>query len=78
MWEIFTFCGKQPYDEMNDQEVIDDAIRGEERTLLERPDYCPPSVYEVMLRCWEDDPESRANFEEVHSSLNTIYEQTDL
>ena len=78
MWEIFTFCSQQPYDEMTDQEVIDDAIRGAERTLLERPDYCPPEVYEVMLRCWEDDPESRANFEEVHSSLNAIYEQSDL
>ena len=78
MWEIFTFCSQQPYDEMTDQEVIDDAIRGAERTLLERPDYCPPEVYKVMLRCWEDDPESRANFEEVHSSLNAIYEQSDL
>ncbi len=38
----------------------------------------PPEVYKVMLRCWEDDSESRANFEEVHSSLNAIYEQSDL
>ena len=78
MWEIFTFCSQQPYDKMTDQEVIDDAIQGAERTLLERPDYCPPEVYEVMLQCWEDDPESRANFEEVHSSLNAMYEQSDL
>ncbi len=78
MWEIFTFCDKQPYDDMTDQEVIDDAIRGPNRKLLERPSFCPPEVYEVMLRCWEDDPDARANFEELHTSLNAIYEHSDL
>ena len=78
MWEVFTFGMKQPYDEMSDQEVIDDAIKGADRQLLERPKDCPSKVYEVMLRCWEDDPDKRAKFEEVHTALLALYENNDL
>ena len=78
MWEVFTFGMKQPYDEMTDQEVIDDAIKGADRQLIERPKDCPPKVYEVMLRCWVDDPDKRAKFEEIHTSLTTLYENNDL
>ena len=28
MWEIFTLCKCQPYEEMEDQEIIQDAIKG--------------------------------------------------
>ena len=74
MWEIYTFAKKQPYEDMTDQEVIDDAIKGPDRQLLTRPEHCPPEVFDVMLGCWVDDPEKRVNFENVHSSLAAIYE----
>ena len=77
MWEIFTYGVKQPYNEMNDQELIDDAIKGPERQLLEKPDSCPAEVYEVMLQCWVDDPEGRAHFAELHSMLEAIYEHSN-
>ena len=73
MWEIFTFAKKQPFDEMTDQEVIDDSVKGAERQLLLRPEACPPEVYEVMLRCWVHEPNERADFEEVQSSLSTLH-----
>ena len=73
MWEIFTFAKRQPYDEMTDQEVINDSIKGTNRILLSRPDTCPEEVFEVMLRCWVHETEERANFEEVYSSLASIY-----
>ena len=28
MWEIFTLCKCQPYEEMEDQEIIQDVIKG--------------------------------------------------
>ena len=78
MWEIFTFAKKQPYEDLSDQEVIDDAVKGEERQLLEIPEYCPPEVYEVMLQCWINEPDERANFEDVHSSLAALHAYSDI
>lgn len=74
MWEVFNFAGKQPYNDMTDQEVIDDAIKGPDRMLLPRPDCCPVEVYEVMKRCWVDNPAERTKFNEVYSLLEAIYE----
>ena len=69
MWEIFTLTKTQPYEELDDQEMIQDAIRGASRRLLDRPEACPMEVYQVMLRCWEYSPEDRATFEEVFNTL---------
>ena len=74
MWEIYTFAKKQPYEDMTDQEVIDDAIKGPDRELLMRPEHCPLEVYDIMLGCWVDDPEKREDFDGVYSYLTTIYE----
>ena len=74
MWEIFTLAKHQPYEEIDDQEVIQDAIRGLSRRLLEKPEFCPMEVYEVMLRCWEYAPDDRANFEEIFNTLAAIHQ----
>ena len=73
MWEIFTLTKTQPYEELDDQEMIQDAIRGASRRLLDRPEACPMEVYQVMLRCWEYSPEDRATFEEVFNTLAAIH-----
>lgn len=73
MWEIFTLCQHQPYGELEDQEVIQDAIRENGRKVLARPEACPASVYDVMLRCWETKAQQRAPFREVADSLAAIY-----
>jgi len=38
MWEIFMLTKTQPYEELDDQEMIQDAIRGASRRLLDRPE----------------------------------------
>ena len=73
MWEIYTLGKVDPYEEMTDEEVIADAIRGPDRKLLPRPDLCPQKVYDVMLRCWTHDPLIRASFGEIYSQLFLIY-----
>ena len=78
MWEIFTFAKIQPYEGMSDQEVIDDAVKGQNRMLLPIPEYCPQEVYEVMLRCWVHEPEERADFDEIHTSLAAIHAYSDI
>ena len=78
MWEVFTFSKEQPYESMTDQEVIDDAIKGPDRMLLPRPEYCPEVVYEVMKACWIDEPEDRARFLDAQRMLENICNCRDL
>lgn len=73
VWEIFTLGRAQPYEYLEDQEVIQEALKEEARLLLERPDVCPQGVYDVMLHCWETKAKDRAGFKEVFDSLNAIY-----
>ena len=73
MWQIFTFSKLQPYDDMTDQQVIENAITDSGRVILAKPSCCPAEVYGVMLRCWDSDPETRATFEELYQSLTETY-----
>jgi hypothetical protein len=72
VWEIYTLGKKQPYEELDDQDMIQDAIRGTGRKIMGRPEGCPQAVYEVLLRCWEYAAADRATFREIHDSLNLI------
>ena len=69
MWEIFMLAKDRPYSDMEDMEVVNDAIEKEERTLLQQPDHCPDNVFEIMMRCWAKNPKDRATFEELHTML---------
>ena len=73
MWEIYTLGKVDPYEEMTDEEVIADAIRGPDRKLLSRPDLCPQEVYDIMQRCWVPEPTMRADFGEIYSRLFMMY-----
>ena len=72
LWEIFTLAKEQPYHDMGDQEVIDSALKGENRLLMNKPENCPDEIYEVMLRCWVHDPTKRAAFAELYETLKEI------
>ena len=78
MWEIFTLGKEVPYPDLLDQEVIDDAIRGKNRTIPSQPEKCPPEAYHVMLRCWEAETADRADFEEVYNLLAQIHAYSDI
>ena len=78
MWEVFTLAKDQPYTSLSDQEVIENAVNTEEMKLLAKPEHCPEEVYEVMLQCWEKDPEARINFEDVYSSLAALHSYSDM
>ena len=73
LWELYTLAKCDPYDDMTDEEVIQDAIRGPNRKLLPRPEACPLEVYDVMLRCWVNEPAMRADFGEIYSRLYMCY-----
>ena len=73
LWEIFSMAEHDPYTELSDEEVIDNATKGPKRSLLEMPEVCPDDIFEVMKRCWVHEPSMRADFEEIYSRLFLSY-----
>ena len=71
MWEIFTLAKIQPYSDMSDKQVIEDALRGKNRTLLAKPNMCPLEVYKIMLECWAHNSNGRATFEKLFLLLTS-------
>ena len=72
MWEIFMLAKDRPYSDMEDMELVNDAIESEERLLLQQPEHCPDDVYRVMMSCWAHDAKDRATFSELYTALAQI------
>ncbi|CAH2006302.1 unnamed protein product, partial [Acanthoscelides obtectus] len=67
-WEIFS-RGDTPYTGMSNskaREKIDNGYR------MPPPESTPDEMYRLMLRCWEYKPESRPNFEQIHTIVETL------
>ncbi|XP_041533534.1 macrophage-stimulating protein receptor isoform X2 [Microtus oregoni] len=72
LWELLT-RGAPPYPHIDPFDLTYFLAQGRR---LPQPEYCPNSLYQVMLRCWEADPAARPTFralvmevEQVVSSL---------
>ncbi|XP_048087203.1 NT-3 growth factor receptor isoform X2 [Alosa alosa] len=72
MWEIFTY-GKQPWFQLGNNEVIECITQGR---VLERPRLCPKEVYDVMLGCWQREPQQRLNIKEIQNILFALGKAT--
>ena len=73
MWEIFTLAKEQPYNNMSDKQVVENALKGKNRKILAKPDVCPLKVYKIMLECWEHNSDQRATFDELFQLLMSIH-----
>ena len=73
LWEIFTLCKRQPFTNLADQELIEDAIRGAKRKIPDQPDVCPNDIYEIMKSCFHHEPSERAAFNVLCDQLNECY-----
>lgn len=73
MWELYTLCRCVPYTDISDNDVIADALIGENRQILPRPSNCPFEVYDLLLRCFEHRINLRADFEEIYARLFVVY-----
>lgn len=75
LWEIFMLCKEQPYGELNDEDVIENAgevFRDSKKQIyLSRPPPCPQSLYELMLQCWARDCRERPSFHDIHALLTS-------
>lgn len=69
VWEIFS-KGGTPYQGMTNtraRELIDSGYR------MPAPEGTPDEVYQLMLRCWQYDPEDRPHFAEIHATVDLLY-----
>ncbi|XP_053726647.1 discoidin domain-containing receptor 2 isoform X1 [Synchiropus splendidus] len=73
LWEIFTLCKEQPYSLLSDEQVIENTgefFRNQGRQIhLYAPPLCPPSLFELMMRCWGRDISDRPSFEGLYEAL---------
>lgn len=40
--------------------------------VLERPRVCPKEVYDVMLGCWQREPQQRLSIKEIYRTLHAL------
>lgn len=66
LWEMLTF-GEEPWIGLNGSEILRKIDREGER--LYEPEASPPTMYEMMLRCWMRDPAERPTFASLRESL---------
>ena len=70
-YEIFTF-GKAPYETLNNgDEILEFLSQG---NRLERPTNVNDQLYEIMLDCWNADPDSRPTFQVLEKAFFEIVE----
>ncbi|KAK7887030.1 hypothetical protein WMY93_026651 [Mugilogobius chulae] len=73
LWEMLSVCQEQPYSNLTDEQVIDNAgefFRDQGRQVyLTRPAVCPQGLYELMLSCWNRDCKLRPAFADIHAFL---------
>lgn len=66
LWEIFTFCAK-PYAEIETTDLLKKILAG---VRLSMPQMVTLNVYNLMIRCWLVDPDSRPTFKDLTSEFN--------
>ena len=50
IYEIFTLAKEQPYNDLSDKQVVEDALKRENRKILSKADLYPLEVCEIMLK----------------------------
>ena len=76
VWEIYTMGREIPYSTLEDKEMVEDALKGEQRMILDRPPACPEEVYKVLCTsCWACDYRNRSTFSKLHEELSEIESQ---
>ncbi|XP_038069473.1 plexin-B1-like [Patiria miniata] len=70
LWEIFS-KGATPYPGIRNQDVYDFLKSGQR---MDAPKNCPPEIYGIMVRCWQDNPKSRCTFVQVANELEELLE----
>ncbi|XP_066155622.1 uncharacterized protein [Euwallacea fornicatus] len=66
LWEIASL-GAFPYKTFNNDQVIAHVLQGKR---LEKPEMCTDQLYNVMLQCWQKNPDDRPKFAALSRQLD--------
>ncbi|XP_072175240.1 uncharacterized protein [Diadema setosum] len=69
LWELFSY-GEEPWLGYNGAQILQKIDKVGER--LQRPDHCPPGIYQIMESCWQASPEERPTFEVVREQVTRM------
>ncbi|XP_042000398.1 probable serine/threonine-protein kinase SIS8 isoform X1 [Salvia splendens] len=68
LWELCTM--RQPWGGMNPMQVV--GAVGFQHRRLDIPDDMDPVIKDIVLRCWETDPNLRPTFSEIMAALKPL------
>ncbi|XP_052081048.1 hepatocyte growth factor receptor-like isoform X4 [Mytilus californianus] len=71
MWELMT-RGSAPYCDVNNWDMHKYLHSGRR---LKRTEFCPTTLYDIMMACWKFDPYDRPTFREVNKRVTVLVEQ---
>ncbi|GLD63334.1 protein-tyrosine kinase 2-beta-like protein [Lates japonicus] len=69
VWEIFSMA-QQPFFWLENGQVINQLESG---VRLPKPQFCPPTIYSLLTRCWSYEPQDRPSFSQLVCSLGEIH-----
>ncbi len=72
MWEIFSLA-QQPFFWLENGQVINQLEAG---VRLPKPQRCPPTIYSLLTRCWEYEPQGRPTFSQLVCNLRYTHSHT--
>uniref|UniRef100_A0A224Z718 receptor protein-tyrosine kinase n=1 Tax=Rhipicephalus zambeziensis TaxID=60191 RepID=A0A224Z718_9ACAR len=68
LWELIT-RGTAPYAHVDNWDVLNFLKDGRR---MQQPYFCPDQLYEIMLQCWELDPEKRPTFARLATDVASV------
>ena len=73
LWEVLTFCRQQPFEELTDEQVIENCTHffhnDSGQLYLPQPQGTPKEIYDLMRECWNTEENDRPTFKEIHMFL---------
>ncbi|GAB1598516.1 plexin-A4-like isoform X1 [Argonauta hians] len=68
LWELLT-RGVTPYPDVVPWDVHSYLQSGRR---MQKPKHCPEFIYQLMLRCWQQQPDDRPTFSEICTTLRSV------
>ena len=66
VWEIFSL-GERPYSDLSNEAVLKGVCAD---LRLKKPDNCPGSVYDILVKCWSATSSERPSFADLKTLLS--------
>ncbi|GFT25730.1 vascular endothelial growth factor receptor 3 [Nephila pilipes] len=73
LWELFTL-GSNPYPGVEINEEFFKKLKNGYR--MEKPEFAPEKIYQLMKNCWLDDPNDRSDFTNLAEQIGGLLESS--